>query len=85
MYMSAAILSELWPNVWNVAFRTSPLQHGELLAEHEVLKDKIAADAKEANKRAEPQKKRVEHGLALYQITGGEVAASYWFCGRREV
>jgi len=57
MHMSAAIISGVWPNVSNVAFRTSPLQHGELLAEHEVLKDKIAAAAKQVNKRAEQQER----------------------------
>ena len=57
MHVSAAIISGVWPNVSNVAFRTSPLQHGELLAEHEVLKDKIAAAAKQVNKRAEQQER----------------------------
>jgi len=47
---------EAWP-------RASPLEHGELLAEHEVLEDKIAAAAKQADKRAEPQERQVEHGL----------------------
>jgi cytochrome oxidase assembly protein ShyY1 len=34
--------------------RASPLQHGELLAKHEVLEDKIVAAAKQADPRAEP-------------------------------
>jgi hypothetical protein len=60
---------EAWP-------RASPLQHRELLAKHEVLDDKIAPAAKLAEKRAEPQARQVEHGLALYQTFGGEIAAS---------
>jgi hypothetical protein len=43
--------------------RTPALQHGELLAEHEVLEDKIAAAGKQADKRAELQERQVEHGL----------------------
>jgi hypothetical protein len=55
---------EAWP-------RASPLEHGELLAEHEVLEDKIATAAKQADKRAKPQEGQVEHGPELYQISGG--------------
>jgi hypothetical protein len=47
-----------------------------LLAEHEVLEDKIAAAAKQAGKRAEPQVGHVEHCVELYQISGGEIAAN---------
>jgi hypothetical protein len=37
---------QVWP-------RSAPLQHGELLAEHEVLKDQIPAVTEEANERSE--------------------------------
>ena len=54
----------------------SPLQYGELPAEHEVLEDKIVAAAKEADKRDEPQERQVEHGLELYQVSGRAIVAS---------
>jgi hypothetical protein len=61
---------EAWP-------RAPALPHGELLAEHEVPEDKIAAAAKQADKRAEPQERQAELGRELHQICGGEIAASY--------
>jgi len=47
-----------------------------LLAEHKVLEDKIAASAKQLDKRTEAQERKVKHGLELYQMGGGEIAAS---------
>jgi hypothetical protein len=35
-----------------------PLRHGELLAEHEILENKIAAAAKQLDKRAEAQERK---------------------------
>lgn len=42
--------------------RAAPLQHGELLPEHEVLEDKIPATTEEAEERSEAEQKQIEHG-----------------------
>jgi len=39
--------------------------HGELLPEHEVLKDEIPAATEEAEERSEPEQKQTEHGSEL--------------------
>jgi hypothetical protein len=43
----------------------SSLQHGELLPEHEILKDEIPAAAEEAEEHSGPKEKQVEHGAGL--------------------
>jgi len=50
--------AKAWPSM-------PPLQHGELLAEHKVLQEKIPTATKEAMERAEPKQKLVEHGSEL--------------------
>ncbi len=45
--------------------RMSALQHGELLAEHKVLQEKIPTATKEAKESAEAEQKQVEHGSEL--------------------
>src|ERR1700682_770046 len=50
--------AKAWPSM-------PPLQHGKLLAEHKVLKEKIPTATKEAKERAEAKQKQVEHGSEL--------------------
>ena len=45
--------------------RAAPLQHGELLPEHEVLEDEIPAATEEAEERSEAEQKQIEHGSEL--------------------
>ncbi len=47
--------AQAWPSM-------PPLQHGELLAEHKVLREKIPTATKVAQERAEPEQKQLEHG-----------------------
>jgi len=48
-----------------------PLQHGVLLAEHEVFQEKIPTATKEAKGRAEPEQKQVGHGSEVEQSALG--------------
>lgn len=45
--------------------RAAPLQHGELLPEHEVLEDEIPAATEEAEERSEAEQMQIEHGSEL--------------------
>ena len=48
-----------------------PLQNSELPTEHEILEDEIPATTKEADERAEPEQRQIEHGSELYQTALG--------------
>jgi hypothetical protein len=48
--------------------RMSTFQHSELLAEHEILQNKIPAATEDTNQGWDPEKKQAEHGTDLHQI-----------------
>jgi phosphoketolase len=56
--------------------RMSSPQQNELLQENEILEDEVAAMAKQAGERAEPEQNGVEHGRELQHAGLGRNAVS---------
>ena len=55
--------------------RMSTFQNGELRAKREILQHQLPAATKKTNEYSEAEQKQVEHGLELYEIGGGKIAA----------
>jgi hypothetical protein len=53
-----------------------PLQHGQLLAESQILQSQIPTATKEADEHSAPEHEQIQHGPDLYQMAIGKIVAS---------